>query len=130
MGLIRSLGFTSNSITKIYMLISFVIGTIFTFAGMIIGYYFSYILLNNYEMSCHVNYAERGLSLKSFFMGVILVSIIISPLFANAKIHIFVEKNNKKCFSGKKKGAKAWGKTHLKGLRVGESPFKVPLKSL
>lgn len=78
MGLIRSLGFTSNSITKIYMLISFVIGTIFTFAGMIIGYYFSYILLNNYEMSCHVNYAERGLSLKSFFMGVILVSIIIS----------------------------------------------------
>lgn len=85
MGLLRSLGFTSSSITKIYMLISFVIGTVFTIIGMITGYYFSYILLNNYKMSYHVGYAERGLSLQSFFMGVILVSLIISlaALFAS-----------------------------------------------
>ena len=78
MGLLRSLGFTSSSITRIYMMISFVIGIVFTLAGMGIGYYFSYILLENYKVSCHVDHAERGIAVGSFFMGVILVSAVIS----------------------------------------------------
>ncbi len=78
MGLLRSLGFTSNSITKVYMIISFAIGMIFSLAGMGTGYYFSYILLENYKISCHIDHAERGLAFSSFFMGVILVSGVIS----------------------------------------------------
>ena len=78
MGLLRSLGFTCSSITRIYMTISFVIGTVFTLIGMAAGYYFSYIILNNYKISCHVDYAQRGLSPLSFFMGVIVVSAVIS----------------------------------------------------
>lgn len=78
MGLLRSLGFTSNSITKVYMIISFAIGMIFSLAGMGTGYYFSYILLENYKISCHIDHAERGLAFSSFFMGVILVSAVIS----------------------------------------------------
>lgn len=77
-GLLLALGFTRGTVTRIYMLISAAIGFVFSLLGMLVGYYFSYILLENYQNSLHIDSLSRGLAPHSFFMGVILLSGIIS----------------------------------------------------
>lgn len=77
-GCYRVLGFTNGQITRIHMEITFVIGIVFTLLGLLAGYYFSYILLDNYNVSYHIDSAVRGISFSSFFIGVFVTSVVIS----------------------------------------------------
>ncbi|QSX06260.1 ABC transporter permease [Sedimentibacter sp. zth1] len=77
-GCYRALGFTNGQITRIHMEITFAIGIVFTLLGLLVGYYFSYILLDNYVVSYHIDSAVRGVSFSSFFIGVFVTSVVIS----------------------------------------------------
>lgn len=76
-GCYRALGFTNFQISKIYMSITFGIGIIFSFIGFVVGYYFSYVLLNNYLITYDIASATRGVSIKSLIFGIIGVPVVM-----------------------------------------------------
>lgn len=77
-GCFKALGFTNFQINKMYMSISFVLSIIFALVGLIVGYYFSGILLENYQISYGLTETSSGLALSSFILGVIIDSIVMS----------------------------------------------------
>ncbi len=76
-GCIRSLGFTNGTIASVYMAISACVGLVFSLLGLGLGYVFSFILLNNYVQSYHVDNPVRGLAFTSFLLGVVLLTAVI-----------------------------------------------------
>ena len=76
LGCYRALGFTQRQITGIYIAITSIISFVFLLLGLVVGYYYSYILLNTYQVSYNVNNVVRGLSASSFAIGIIIPTIL------------------------------------------------------
>ena len=70
LGCFRALGFTKNQLTMIFVTISFVVVLLFLLIGLIIGYYYSYILLEAYHSSYGVSNLQKGLSVTSLWAGI------------------------------------------------------------
>ncbi len=75
-GCIRSMGYTNKTIMSVYMLITLVISLPSSIIGCILGYYFSYILLDNYIISYHVQNVMRGIAPMSIVLGIILLIFV------------------------------------------------------
>ncbi|SFO35942.1 FtsX-like permease family protein [Pseudobutyrivibrio sp. UC1225] len=80
-GCIRSLGYTNKTIISVYSLITVAIGVPSSIIGCVLGYYFSYILLDNYIISYHIKSAIRGIAPSSILLGIVLL-IIVTCLIA------------------------------------------------
>ena len=72
LGCYRALGFTKKQIIRVYITITLIIGLIFLFIGLAVGYYYSYILLNAYQTSYNVNNVIRGVSISNLAIGVMV----------------------------------------------------------
>lgn len=85
LGCYRALGFTKTQITLIYIRITFILAFLFLLVGLAVGYYYSYILLETYQVTYGVSDSVRGISFSSFFVGVLVptISFCIMPYLAS-----------------------------------------------
>ncbi|MCB5080442.1 ABC transporter permease, partial [Streptococcus mutans] len=77
LGCYRALGFTKGQITSIYIAITSVISLAFLLLGLVVGYCYSYILLDTYQVSYNVNNVVRGLSVSSFATGIMVPTVLL-----------------------------------------------------
>ncbi|MFS9164796.1 FtsX-like permease family protein [Streptococcus salivarius] len=105
LGCFRALGFTKNQLTMIFVTISFVVVLLFLLIGLIIGYYYSYILLEAYHSSYGVSNLQKGLSVTSLWAGIAfplsvccLMTVLASRVYAKPEISILMAggKTNKR----------------------------------
>lgn len=85
LGCYRALGFTKSGITIIFITFTFGLVLLFLLLGLVVGYYYSYILLETYHSSYGIDNIKRGISIASVTIGVVfpLLFACLMPILAS-----------------------------------------------
>ena len=84
LGCYRALGFTKSGITIIFITFTFGLVLLFLLLGLVVGYYYSYILLETYHSSYGIDNIKRGISIASITIGVVpLLFACLMPILAS-----------------------------------------------
>lgn len=85
LGCYRALGFTKSGITIIFVTFTFGLVLLFLLLGLVVGYYYSYILLETYHSSYGIDNIKRGISIASVTIGVVfpLLFACLMPILAS-----------------------------------------------